>query len=79
MSDENKEQQENKEDVVELDNEITTENDGIKISNDGDTLVCWLDFMGVLQELLFQKFQEFQEWQEDLPEDFQKYLVERKI
>ncbi len=34
MSDENKEQQENKEDVVELDNEITTENDGIKISDD---------------------------------------------
>ncbi len=34
MSDENKEQLENKEDVVELDNEITTENDGIKISDD---------------------------------------------
>ncbi len=34
MSDENKEQQENKEDVVGLDNEITTENDGIKISDD---------------------------------------------
>ena len=34
MSDENKEQQENKEDVVELDNEITTANDGIKISDD---------------------------------------------
>ena len=34
MSDENKEQQESKKDVVELDNEITTENDGIKISDD---------------------------------------------
>ena len=55
---------------VDLQEEIKTENEGLKISS---------DVVAVIAGVAVSEVQELQEWQEDLQEEFQRFLVERKI